>query len=136
MFRRATGAATGPWCRRRAARGLLALLLGVLVILPASAGTTFGARTQIWPFLFGGAPGALSADQQLKQAVTAANLAHYGAVGAGRVHAPLRPGTAAEYATLLRPARGAVQAGRLMSPVPWLLRRDAVLAGLARRWSP
>lgn len=82
MFRRATGAATGPWCRRRAARGLLALLLGSLVILPASAGTTFGARTQIWPFLFGGAPGALSADQQLKQAVTAANLAHYGAVGA------------------------------------------------------
>ncbi len=67
-------ARTGAW--------LAALLLVALAALPATAGTTFGARTQVWPFLYGGSPGELTADQQLKGTVTDANLAHYGVVGA------------------------------------------------------
>lgn len=69
-------------------RCLPALLLVAWLLAaapPAPAGTSFGVRTQIWPFLFvtDGAvgPGATT-DEQIKAAVTIGNLDRYVTIGA------------------------------------------------------
>lgn len=76
--------------RRRSAASLAAragfvaaALLGGLLALPAAAtaGVGFGARTQIWPFLFG-TEGSLTADEAVKLDVAMGNLDRYRELGA------------------------------------------------------
>jgi hypothetical protein len=65
-----------------------ALLLALLLLgktVDAAAGLAFGARTQIWPFLYGEptpAHGAASADELLKADIASGNLDRYADLGA------------------------------------------------------